>query len=114
MIRTGAYSVAKVRRGGWLTLDRQVQLAGLPAPVTEYKFHPSRKWRFDFCWPDKSIAVEVDGAIFANGRHTRGTGVERDNEKFAEAMLLGWKVLRVSTNQVKDGRALGWVERLLR
>jgi hypothetical protein len=35
-------------------------------------------------------------------------------EKFAEAMLAGWRVLRVSTGQLNDGRALGWVERLLK
>lgn len=97
-----------------LPLDRQCVLSGLPAPVTEFRFHPTRKWRFDFAWPDRSIAVEVDGAIFVSGRHTRGIGVEKDNEKFAEALLAGWKVLRVSTNQVRDGRALAWVERLLR
>jgi very-short-patch-repair endonuclease len=97
-----------------LPLDKQCQLAGLPRPVTEFKFHPSRRWRFDYCWPDRSFAVEVDGAVFVQGRHTRGVGVERDNEKFAEALIAGWKVLRVSTNQVKDGRALGWIERLLR
>jgi very-short-patch-repair endonuclease len=97
-----------------LPLDRQCVLSGLPAPVAEFKFHPTRKWRFDFAWPAQSFAVEVDGAVFVQGRHTRGVGVEADMEKFAEAMLAGWRVLRVSTNQVKDGRALAWVERMLR
>jgi very-short-patch-repair endonuclease len=94
--------------------DQQVKLAGLPAPTAEFRFHPTRRWRFDFAWPDRSIAVEVDGAIFVGGRHTRGIGVEKDCEKYAEAMLAGWRVLRVSTNQVKSGQALTWIERLLR
>lgn len=97
-----------------LTLDRQCQLAGLPKPQTEWRFHPSRKWRFDLAWPDKSLAVEVDGAVYTAGRHTRGAGVEKDAEKFAEAMLLGWRVLRVTTGQVKSGQALNWIERLLK
>ena len=101
-------------RRGVVTFDRQVQLAGLPKPVAEFRFHPSRKWRFDWAWPDKSIAVEVDGATWTAGRHTRGAGVEEDCEKFAEALLAGWRVLRVTTHQVNDGRALGWIERLLR
>ena len=73
-----------------------------------------RKWRFDFAWPERWFAVEVDGAIFVRGRHTRGVGVEADMEKFAEALIAGWKVLRVSTNQVKDGRAVGWIQRAMK
>jgi hypothetical protein len=96
-----------------VSLDRQCQLAGLPKPEAEFKFHPNRRWRFDFCWPAHSIAVEVDGAVYSGGRHTRGAGVEKDNEKFAEAMCMGWKVLRVSTGQVQSGAALEWITRLL-
>lgn len=99
---------------GAISLDRQCQLAGLPVPVAEYKFHPTRRWRFDYCWPDKSLAVEVDGGLFVRGRHSRGAGVEKDMEKFAEAMLHGWRVLRVSTNHVRSGQALTWIEGLLK
>lgn len=97
-----------------LPLDRQIALAGLPKPTAEFRFHPTRRWRFDYAWPDRSLAVEVDGAIYVGGRHTRGIGVEKDCEKFAEALLAGWRVLRVSTNQVKSGQALQWIERALR
>lgn len=97
-----------------LTFDRQCQLAGLPVPVAEYRFHPSRRWRFDYAWPDRSIAVEVDGAVFTGGRHTRGSGYEKDLEKLNEAICLGWQVVRVSTGMVRDGRALAWVERILK
>lgn len=98
---------------GTLALDRQCQLAGLPRPEAEYRFHPTRKWRFDFAWPAKSVAVEVDGAVYSGGRHTRGSGVEKDCEKFAEAMVLGWRVLRVTPRHVQSGQALTWIERLL-
>lgn len=98
---------------GSLPLDRQCQLAGLPVPVTEYKFLPDRRFRFDYCWPDRSFAVEEDGGVWTGGRHTRGAGVERDCEKYALAMLAGWRVLRVTTNQVKSGQALTWIERML-
>lgn len=91
----------------------QCVYAQLPRPEREFKFHPVRKWRFDFCWPSKSLAVEVEGGVFVQGRHTRGAGMERDMEKYAEAMLLGWRVLRVSTRQIQSGQALTWVERLL-
>lgn len=97
-----------------LPLDRQCVLAGLPAPIAEMRFHPTRRWRFDYAWPECLLAVEVDGAIFVAGRHTRGVGVEKDMEKFAEAMLAGWRVLRVSTGQVRSGQALTWIQRALK
>ncbi len=99
---------------GSLAFDRQCQLAGLPKPEPEFRFHPTRRWRFDWAWPDKSIAVEVDGAVYTGGRHTRGAGFEKDMEKLNEAQILGWRVLRFSSGMVKDGRALGVVERLVR
>ena len=37
---------------------------GIAEPVYEYKFHPTRRWRFDLAWPDKKVAVEVQGGIF--------------------------------------------------
>lgn len=83
----------------------------LPAPLEEYRFHPKRRWRFDFAWPDKMIAVEVEGGTFTGGRHTRGKGFEQDCEKYCEATLLGWRVLRFTTKQVNSGYALGSVER---
>lgn len=62
----------------------------------EYKFHPKRKWRFDSAWPEKMIAVEFEGGIWTNGRHTRGKGYENDCEKYNNALLLGWRVFRLT------------------
>lgn len=99
---------------GFLTLERQCQAVGLPAPELEVRFHPTRKWRADYLWREPKLIVEVDGGVFVAGRHSRGAGVESDCEKFAEAMLLGYRVLRVTTRHVRDGRAIQWIERLLR
>lgn len=60
----------------------------------EYKFHPTRKWRFDFADPDNKVAVEIDGGVFSGGRHTRGSGFRADCEKINAAAVLGWRVLR--------------------
>ena len=30
-------------------------------PQLQYKFHPARKWAFDFAWPEVMLAAEVDG-----------------------------------------------------
>jgi hypothetical protein len=92
----------------------QLRVAGFPEPVREIRFHPVRKWRFDCGYPEWFIAIEIEGGSWAGGRHVRGTGFEKDLEKYAEALLLGWKVLRVSTKMVNDGRALAYLEALLK
>jgi very-short-patch-repair endonuclease len=74
--------------------------------VTEYKFHPFRKWRFDFAVIDKQIAIEYEGIMSAKARHTSVTGYTKDTEKYNAAALLGWKVLRYtalsSESQILD------------
>jgi len=67
----------------------------LPEPVFEYRFHPTRKWRFDLAWPDYLVALEVEGGIWTGGRHGRGEGMAADMEKYNAATCLGWRVLRV-------------------
>ena len=80
----------------------------------EYRFHPTRKWRFDFCFKDKMLAIELHGAIYINGRHTRGAGVEADMLKINTAQELGWNVLCFSAGMVKSGEAVAQVERMLK
>lgn len=77
----------------------------MPMPVNEYRFHPLRKWRFDFAWPDHRIAVEVEGGSRTYGRHNRAGGFEKDCEKYNAAALLGWRVFRFTSAMVQDGRA---------
>lgn len=98
-----------------LPLDTQCKVAGLPVPQTEVRFHPTRKWRADYLWPAPHMLIcEVDGGVFIQGRHSRGVGVEKDMEKVAEALALGYRVLKVTPKHVKDGRALDWIGRLLK
>jgi very-short-patch-repair endonuclease len=78
----------------------------LPEPVREFRFAPDRKWRFDMAWPVRMLAVEVEGAVWTGGRHTRGSGYVKDLEKYNRAAILGWRVLRFSTEQVKRGEAV--------
>ena len=73
---------------------------GLPAAETEHAFHPTRRWRFDFAWPDKMVAVECEGGVYSRGRHTRGSGFTADCEKYSAAAMLGWRVLRFTTEQL--------------
>lgn len=68
--------------------------SGIPAPVAEYRFHKTRKWRFDYAWPDIKVALEIEGGVWTGGRHTRGAGFLRDIEKYNAAAVAGWTVLR--------------------
>lgn len=92
------------------TLLIQLQLAGLPEPQREFMFHRKRKWRFDLAWPDLLIAVEIEGGIWSGGRHVRGEGYEKDCEKYNEAQLAGWMVLRFTPGMIKRGKAGGVIE----
>ena len=80
----------------------------------EYRFHPTRKWRFDLCLPSCMVAVEQEGAVWTGGRHTRGSGYLKDMEKYNEAAILGWFVLRFTPEQIRNGTALRDVYRFLR
>lgn len=91
----------------------QMRAAGLPEPVREAVFAPPRRWRFDFAWPERLIALEVDGGTRSGGRHVRGDGYEQDVLKLDEAAILGWLVLRVTGAMVQDGRALRLVQRIM-
>lgn len=70
--------------------------------VREYKFHPTRKWRFDFADVDRKIAVECEGGVFSYGGHVRGKGYMNDTEKYNQAQIFGWKVLRYCTTKQID------------
>jgi len=95
----------------WETyLENQIIAAGLPKFEREYKFHPTRRFRFDFAWPTIKFACEVDGAVFSGGRHTTGIGFQKDCEKFALACIQGYRVIRVTTGQVNKGQAITWLK----
>jgi very-short-patch-repair endonuclease len=72
----------------------------------EYRFAPPRKFRFDFAFPDKKIACEIDGGIFTFGRHSRPAGIVKDMEKFNIAAGLGYRILKFTPQQVKKGEAI--------
>lgn len=83
----------------------------LPLPVPEYRFAAPRRWRFDYAWPDAELALEVEGGAFTRGRHTRGVGFINDMEKYSEAAVRGWAVIRVTPSQLLQPRTLDWIAR---
>ena len=81
--------------------------------VSEYKFHPKRKWKFDLAIPGKKIAVEIEGGVYTGGRHTRGRGYVNDMEKYNNAVLLGWRLLRFTPDQLKKWSTIEMIKSLL-
>lgn len=84
--------------------------------IKEYKFHSKRKWRFDYALIDLKIAIEVEGGNFIQGRHNRGKGYEKDCEKYREAVILGWKLLRYTTNELNENphRIIDDIQRIIK
>jgi very-short-patch-repair endonuclease len=91
----------------------QLKVAKVTGWETEHRFHPTRRWRFDFAWPEKKIAVEIDGGSWIAGRHSRGGGIHSDCEKQCEAVVLGWRVLRCDAEMVRSGVALTYLQKVL-
>jgi very-short-patch-repair endonuclease len=65
-----------------------------PAPVTQHRFLTDRQFRFDFAWPQYKVAVEIEGGIYGKGGHNSINGFIKDCEKYNQAVLAGWRVLR--------------------
>ncbi len=85
----------------------------LPPPETEYRFHKVRLWRFDFAWPSRKIALEIEGGTWNGGRHVTGAGYAKDCEKYNEATISGWKVIRATADMVSNGQAIQIIKRAI-
>jgi very-short-patch-repair endonuclease len=102
-------------------LARQIELRALPAPERQFRFAlPHRQYRVDFAWPDRGLAVEVDGGAFV-GRGGQGSVISRlsavgyhqtveDYRKRNLLNLLGWRLLAYQPQQIARGEALTEIE----
>lgn len=72
-------------------------------------------WRFDFCFPDFQVIVEVDGGIFmpGGGAHSHPVDVKRNLAKRNDAALAGFVVLGFMPEQIKRGEAIAFAQRVL-
>ena len=78
----------------------------------EYRFHPIRRFRFDYAIPSKKIAIEQEGGAWTNGRHTRGKGYISDMEKYNIATSMGWRVLRFTPDQMMKTETLNLIKKV--
>jgi very-short-patch-repair endonuclease len=77
----------------WRTVDG-------PALEPEFRFHPTRKWRADYAHIESRTLIELEGGVWVGGRHTRAAGFVADAEKYLEATLSGWRVVRLVDSQL--------------
>lgn len=98
---------------------------GVPRPVVEFLFHPTRNWRFDFAWPriqfegrfgreSGGVYLEVQGGIFVQGRHTRGAALLKEWEKLNEATILGWRPLFCQPKELLTVKLTQTIKRALK
>lgn len=133
---------AKVKSKSEKDFIEQLWAANAPAPRKEYRFTQKRLFKADFAWPEIKLIVEIEGgtrggkqikcnhckqpvSFWANrmkrwipvklgGRHNRAEGYEKDCEKYNLALIDGWKVLRFTTNQVKNRTAINTTIRAIK
>lgn len=77
----------------------ELWLAGLPPPVLQHEVrteHGRLVARVDLAWPQQRLLVEVDGFAF----HSDRLAYRRDREKMNDLERLGWRVLRVTWEDV--------------
>lgn len=89
-----------------LELEAEGILERLGVPfASEYRFDTDgRGWRFDFAFPEKKIAIEIEGGVWSGGRHTRGYGYKADIEKYNAAAMQGWKLNRFTADDLRSGK----------
>ena len=89
---------------------------------TQFRFHPERRWKFDFAIPKFQLGIEVQGLAAPTyskrgklqlGGHQSIPGIKNDLEKYDEALRLGWKVYCCEQDMVITGRALKTIQILI-
>lgn len=77
--------------------------------------HPYKPhYRFDFAWPSLMVAVEMNGGVWSQGAHGRGTGIERDYAKANLARAKGWHLIVLTQRDLTTGNALDLIQDALR
>lgn len=73
--------------------------------ILEYKFHSTRKWRFDIAYKKAKMAIEIQGGVWVYGAHVRPKTYINDCEKLNEAQNDGWMVVYILPADIENGEA---------
>lgn len=95
---------------------------GYPLPEPEWQFARPRRWRFDLAFVAQKVALELEGGLFGRGRpcalcgrrrvagHSSVERTKTDMDKYNQASILGWRVLRATPEQVESGAVFGLLD----
>ncbi|MGN1386432.1 MAG: hypothetical protein ACI4XS_07510 [Bacillus sp. (in: firmicutes)] len=81
--------------------------------MKEYYFHPKRRWRFDYAIPEYRIAIEVEGGVWTQGRHTRAKGFLGDIDKYNTAAVMGWMLVRTTPNKLITKQTMDYIKQAI-
>jgi hypothetical protein len=95
-----------------LFLNR-LEHAGLPPGIGQYRFVPGRQYRWDRCWPEQMVAVEVQGGTWSQNGHARPSMIQRDCLKLSIGAALGWRVLPITRDMIENGTAVRLIAQAL-
>lgn len=85
-------------------IERSCKELHVPRPVSGFLFAPPRRFRLDYAWVDRRLAIEVHDGMWPRGRRARRKAYIRYLQKCNLAMFLGWRVLRYTPTQIRYGR----------
>jgi hypothetical protein len=73
--------------------------AGLPSPVPQFVVLDGGEFLgcVDLAWPDARLIVEYEGA-----HHFEGLQISRDDERYRRLVAAGWRVIRLSSVDLRD------------
>lgn len=106
------------------TITAYCRAQGYPEPEAEHRFARPRLYKFDYAWPDESLAMEIEGGIYGKGKpcpacgrksaagHTGISRLKSDMEKYNLAAFLGWRLVRCRPEQVESGEVFGMLDRM--
>lgn len=96
-----------------MALVTRLERAGLPLGVGQYRIVEGRQFTWDRAWPEQRVCAEVQGAVWTQGAHSRGSGVQRDCLKASLAAAYGWRCLPLTREMIEDGTAVRLIAQAL-
>jgi very-short-patch-repair endonuclease len=110
----------KVKREAYILMEKHLDelippYDGQRQWASERRFC-ERKWRFDYVatWAlsgGPKLAIEIEGGHWLGKGHTGGQHFQSDCDKYNEASILGWSILRFTTADVVSGSARERIKR---
>ncbi len=76
----------------------------------EHRFHPVRRWRFDYAFPQIKVAVDYDGVMFRSVGHNSLEKIIKDMERSNHAQLCGWDIYKANAKTVQNKEFFAIIE----